>query len=52
MATEGGDVEVARLFEEEAFEAYLSHKWAYDRAWGELIPATLKEHADRLLRGG
>ena len=42
MATEGGDVEVAGLFEEAAFEQYLHNRWAYDRAWGPLIPAALK----------
>ena len=52
MATQAGDVEVAGLFEEAAFEQYLPIKWAFDRAWGELIPAALKERADRFLRGG
>lgn len=52
VATESGDVEVAGLFEEDAFEQYVLHKWAYDRAWGELIPAALKEGADRYLREG
>jgi len=51
-ATECGDVEVAGLFEEAAFEHYLLNKWAFDRAWGELIPAALKGRADRFRRGG
>ncbi len=51
MATGAGDVEVAGLFEEAAFEQYLPIKWAYDRAWGEFIPAALKDRANRFLRG-
>jgi hypothetical protein len=52
MATEAGDVEVAGLFEEAAFEHYLPNRWAFDRAWGELIPAALKDRAGRFLREG
>ena len=42
----------AGLFEEAAFEHYLPNKWAFDRAWGEFIPAALKDRADRFLREG
>ena len=48
-ATHGEDPETAREFEDGAVAQYVRQRWAYDRAWGDFIPAALKERADRAL---
>jgi hypothetical protein len=51
-ATQAGDRETADKFLEAARVQYLLRKRAFDTAWGEMIPAELKEYADQVLRNG
>jgi hypothetical protein len=48
LALDGGDPETAALFADGALKQYIFDRRAYDEGWGDLIPAALKQRADRL----